>query len=154
MARHGQIMEAACQRFPLTFGAIRSLPDLHDVPGYGPEIMFSLLHPKTRIPAHRGSVNGRLVAHLPLIVPENCGYLRVADEKRGWETGSLLIFDDTFDHEAWNGSDEQRIILIFDVWNPQLSLPEREAFRRVLDQSARFERELLLESIFDEELPS
>ena len=64
-----------------------------------------------------------------------------------------MVFDDTFDHEAWNGSDERRIVLIFDVWNPQLSLPEREAFRRVLDRSARFERELLAESIFDEEAP-
>ena len=153
LARHGQTVVEACARFPRTFTAIKDVPDLHDVRGYGPEIMFSLLHPKTLIPAHRCSVNGRLVAHLPLIVPPNCGYLRAADEKREWVEGQLMVFDDTFDHEAWNGSDERRIVLIFDVWNPQLSLPEREAFRRVLDRSARFERELLAESIFDEEAP-
>lgn len=151
LARHGVEITEACTRFPQTFSAIKAVPDLHDVPDYGPEIMFSLLHPNTLIPAHRGSVNGRLVAHLPLIVPQNCGYLRAADEKREWVEGKLLLFDDTFDHEAWNGSDAQRIVLIFDVWNPQLLPPEREAFRRVLYRAARFERELLVESIFNED---
>jgi aspartyl/asparaginyl beta-hydroxylase (cupin superfamily) len=95
------------------------------------------------IPSHRGSVNGRLIVHLPLIVPENCGYLRVGEDQRSWEEGKLLIFDDTFDHEARNDSDQTRVVLIFDIWNPQLSQAERDAFRRILATAADFEKRLL-----------
>lgn len=146
IARHGKLLEDSCARFPKTFGLINAIPDLHDVPGYGPEIMFSILHPKTKIPAHRGSVNGRLVAHLPLIVPSNCGYLRVEEQKHEWEEGKLLIFDDTFDHEAINESENLRVVLIFDLWNPQLTIPERLAFQKVLNAAARFEADLNKES--------
>ena len=143
LARHGSYIEEPCARCPQTVAALRAIPDLHDVPGYGPEIMFSVLRPKTLIPSHRGSVNSRVIVHLPLVVPVDCGYLRVCDEKRGWQEGRLMMFDDTFDHEAWNGTDEVRVVLIFDVWNPRLSIPEREAFRRVMARSAEFERALL-----------
>jgi aspartyl/asparaginyl beta-hydroxylase (cupin superfamily) len=54
-----------------------------------------------------------------------------------------MMFDDTFDHEAWNGSEQTRVVLIFDVWNPELSIAEREAFRVVLFRAAEFEKELL-----------
>ena len=143
LARHGKFEAEACARCPKTLETLTAIPDLHDVPGYGPEIMFSVLQPKTLIPAHRGSVNGRLVVHLPLVVPPNCGYLRVGDEKRSWEEGKLMMFDDTFDHEAWNGSEHTRVVLIFDVWNPELSIAERDAFRAVLFRAAEFEKELL-----------
>lgn len=143
LARYGQYDEQACGRCPLTTSLLRANPDLHDVPGYGPEIMFSVLRPKTLIPSHRGSVNGRLIVHLPLIVPPQCGSLRVGDDQREWEEGKLLIFDDTFDHEARNDSEQTRIVLIFDIWNPQLSLAEREAFRKILATAASFEKRLL-----------
>lgn len=63
--------------------------------------------------------------HLPLIVPDKCAF-RVGDETRQWEEGKLLIFDDTIRHEAWNGSDRRRVVMIFDIWNPFLSTLERE----------------------------
>lgn len=140
--RHGMKNEVHCQRCPETAAMLESVVDLHRVPGYGPEVMFSVLNPKTRIPPHYGSVNGRLVVHLPLVVPGK-GYLRVGDECREWEEGRLLIFDDTFEHEAYNGSDLTRIVLIFDIWNPQLSIAEREAFAAVLAVAQQFESSLL-----------
>lgn len=143
LARDGVYRDAALAACPVTARVIRAVSDLHVVPGYGPEIMFSVLKPKTLIPSHRGSVNGRLVVHLPLIVPPNCGYLRVGDDRREWQEGRLMFFDDTFDHEAWNGSDQRRVVLIFDVWNPHLTAPERAAFSAVLVRTAAFERELL-----------
>lgn len=143
LARDGAYRGSAIADCPITARVIRAVPDLHVVPGYGPEIMFSVLKPKTLIPSHRGSVNGRLVVHLPLIVPPNCGYLRVGDDRREWQEGRLMFFDDTFDHEAWNGSDQRRVVLIFDVWNPHLTAPERAAFSAVLVRTAAFERELL-----------
>ncbi|MGO1071813.1 aspartyl/asparaginyl beta-hydroxylase domain-containing protein [Lysobacter sp. CA199] len=90
-----------------------------------PNAMFSALAPHTHIPPHHGETNARLVVHLPLIVPEKCTY-RVGFERREWKVGEVLIFDDSIEHEARNDSDELRVVLIFDVWNPLLSLAERE----------------------------
>ena len=147
LVRDGARREDAIATCPVTASTVFAVPDLHAVPGYGPEIMFSVLKPKTLIPSHRGSVNGRLVVHLPLIVPPDCGHLRVGDDRREWHEGRLMFFDDTFDHEAWNGSDQRRVVLIFDVWNPHLTPPERAAFSAVLVTTAAFERELLGEPV-------
>ena len=90
-----------------------------------PSAMFSLLKPKTHIPPHTGVSNVRLVTHIPLIIPDDCG-LRVGNQTRPWELGKAMIFDDTIEHEAWNNSDKLRVVLIFDIWHPHLSLAERE----------------------------
>ena len=140
--RHGERIEANCARCPKTAELLASL-DLNHVPGYGPEVMFSVLKAHSRIPAHYGAVNGRLVVHLPLIVPPDCGGLRVSEETRSWTTGELMFFDDTFEHEAWNHSDETRVVLIFDTWNPNLTAVEREAFCAVLAAAQAFERQAL-----------
>ncbi len=49
------------------------------------------------------------------------------------------VFDDTIEHEAWNDSDELRIILIFDVWNPFLSEAERELITAMLHAQNEFQ---------------
>jgi aspartyl/asparaginyl beta-hydroxylase (cupin superfamily) len=89
-----------------------------------PTIMFSLLRAGARIAPHTGTHNARLICHLPLIVPPECGF-RVGNEVRQWEEGKLLIFDDTIEHEAWNDSAQDRVVLIFDIWRPELSEQER-----------------------------
>lgn len=137
--RHGVRVEENCARCPRTVEILEKA-DLHRVPGHGPEVMFSVLKPKAKIPPHYGSVNGRLIVHLPLIVPPNCGALKVAGEARSWVEGELLFFDDSFEHEAWNDSDQTRVVLIFDTWNPHLTMVEREAFSAVLSAAQRFER--------------
>ena len=97
-----------------------------------PVIMFSLLKSGARIPPHHGSTNVRLICHLPLVVPAGCGF-RVGNEVRAWERGKLLVFDDTIEHEAWNESKEDRIILIFDIWRPELSMDERSAVAQIFE---------------------
>jgi aspartate beta-hydroxylase len=94
--------------------------------------MFSLLQPHTRIPAHTGVSNTRVVVHLPLVIPPGCGF-RVGSETREWVLGQAWVFDDTIDHEAWNNSSQPRAILIFDVWSPFLSDNEREMVVRVMN---------------------
>ena len=47
-----------------------------------------------------------------------------------WREGVAFAFDDTIDHEAWNGSDDLRVVLIFDVWNPHLSLEEQQLLKQ------------------------
>jgi aspartyl/asparaginyl beta-hydroxylase (cupin superfamily) len=86
--------------------------------------MFSLLRPGARINPHNGVHNARLICHLPLIVPSNCGF-RVGNDVREWEEGKILIFDDSIEHEAWNNSDQDRLVLIFDVWRPEIEEQER-----------------------------
>lgn len=104
------------------------MAELHQpvIRGASPNAMFSLLAPRTQIPPHVGINNARLVCHLPLIVPEGC-WFRVGAETRSWRPGEVLVFDDTIEHEASNPTDELRVVLIFDVWHPDLSAVERDA---------------------------
>jgi aspartyl/asparaginyl beta-hydroxylase (cupin superfamily) len=104
--------------------------------------MFSMLKPKTRIPPHVGASNARVIVHLPLIVPPGCQY-RVGNDIRQWREGHAWVFDDTIEHEAINDSAHLRAILIFDTWNPLLSLEEREmitALNRFLNEFAGQEK--------------
>jgi aspartate beta-hydroxylase len=116
-------------RFPRTVAALENWPRCA-VPGCSPTAVFSILDAKTRIPAHSGVSNTRLIVHLPLLVPPGCGF-RVGAERRAWHPGKAFIFDDTFEHEAWNDSDEPRAVLILDIWNPHLSAAEREMVSKV-----------------------
>lgn len=107
------------------------------ISGLCPNAFFSALAPKTHIPPHNGETNARLVAHLPLIVPDGCLF-RVGFEERPWTVGEAMIFDDTIEHEAWNDSDELRVVLIFDVWNPLLSATERKMVNAMAEASREF----------------
>jgi len=94
--------------------------------------MFSRLAARARIPPHHGMINTRLICHLPLVVPGN-GALRVGNVTRAWTRGELLIFDDSFEHEAWNDADTDRVVLIFDVWRPELSQLDRDAVNALFE---------------------
>jgi aspartyl/asparaginyl beta-hydroxylase (cupin superfamily) len=106
-----------------------------DQPGFGPTAIFSVLAPHTTIPPHTGSVNTRLLCHLPLILPGDCRF-RVGNEVREWRMGGAWVFDDTMEHEAWNDSDRTRVIMIFDIWNPYLSAAERELVSAMMSAKA------------------
>lgn len=121
--RNGVPQQGHLARCPRTAAALQSWPRC-EVPGSSPNALFSILDSKTRIPPHTGVDNTRLFVHLPLIVPPEC-WFRVGGQKREWEPGKALVFDDTIEHEAWNGSEEPRAVLIFDIWNPDLRAEER-----------------------------
>ena len=120
---HGKPMQEHLSQCPRTAEAL-ALVDSVDIPGLCPNAMFSALAPGARIPPHTGETNARLVAHLPLVVPDNCSY-RVGYDWRRWREGKCWVFDDTLEHEARNDSGQMRVILMFDVWNPLLSPEER-----------------------------
>jgi aspartyl/asparaginyl beta-hydroxylase (cupin superfamily) len=119
--------EVNAARCPGSIALLERLP-LHDIEGQGPTMMFSLLKPGAHIPPHTGVSNIRAVVHLPLIVPQDCGF-RVGAETREWEVGKAFAFDDTIEHEAWNRSSEPRAVLIIDAWNPYLTEDERTLLR-------------------------
>lgn len=121
--KNGEVVTENAVRCPKTMQALRDAPLAH-VPNRSPSILFSLLRPGARIPPHNGFVNTRLICHLPLIVPGKCRF-RVGNDVRQWQTGKAWLFDDTIEHEAGNDSDQTRVILLFDVWRPELSEEER-----------------------------
>ncbi len=102
-----------------------------DIPDLAPNLMFSLLAPQTRIPPHHGVANFRVVLHLPIIVPARCAF-RVGADTRPWQAGEPWIFDDTIEHEAWNESDELRVVLIGDLWRPELDGQDHQIIREFM----------------------
>ena len=96
-----------CKLCPKTTSLVEQIPNMITAG-------FSALKPGTHIHPHVGYTDKVLRYHLGLIIPNDCA-LRVGDEIRSWEEGKFLIFDDTFEHEAWNKSDNTRIVLLIDV---------------------------------------
>jgi len=123
LCKNGVMVPGNAERCPKTMAAMEKCP-LTRITGRAPSILFSLLRPHSRIPPHTGFINARLICHLPLIVPGNCG-LRVGNDSRPVVEGQAWVFDDSFEHEAWNDSDEPRVILLFEVWRPELNDIER-----------------------------
>lgn len=134
--RGGKPVRENLERCPETAQALGDA-GMVEIEGLCPNAMFSALAPKTRIPPHNGETNARLVAHLPLIVPDGCRF-RVGFEEREWRVGEILVFDDTIEHEAHNDSNELRVILIFDVWNPLLQPEERKLVNALAKATREF----------------
>jgi aspartyl/asparaginyl beta-hydroxylase (cupin superfamily) len=132
----GQPVAERCRRAPATMEVLARLPQAQ-VPLRSPSALFSVLQPKTRIPPHTGVANFRLVVHLPLIVPPGCGF-RVGGETRQWRIGEAWVFDDTIEHEAWNDSEQTRIIFICDVWSPRLTPDERTVIGEIIAATDAF----------------
>jgi aspartate beta-hydroxylase len=116
----GRRLEENCERCPETVKRIEALPG-----ATLREAMISLLEPEAYIKPHRDSGNQLLTCHLGLRIPPGCA-IRVGGETRTWTEGRCLIFDTTFEHEAWNKSDEPRVVLLVDFWHPDLSQVERD----------------------------
>lgn len=129
--KDGVLVEDHARACPAAVAAFENLP-MPNVANRSPSALFSVLKAKTHIPPHWGMLNTRLICHLPLIVPPNCR-LRVGNEVRNVEAGKILIFDDSIEHEAWNDSDETRVILLFEIWRPELDAEERRALTAMFE---------------------
>ncbi len=102
-------------------------------------VYFSRLAPHSRVAPHRGPTNMRVRAHLGIDIPADCG-LRVGESSATWQTGKCLVFDDSFPHEVWNESDRERIVLVVDLWHPDLSDDEvrlLDGFQRYVEHAAQ-----------------
>jgi beta-hydroxylase len=104
---------------PETWAAVQKIPGLKTA-------MFSIFEPGKHLPAHRGPYNGVLRLHLGMIVPESTDRIaiRVKDQICHWHEGKVLIFDDAYEHEAWNHTDKTRVVLFVDFVKP-LRFPAR-----------------------------
>ena len=121
---------------PLPRLAALELAPLERIAGRSPFALFSKLAPGAVIAPHTGFHNSRLVCHLPLIVSDGCGF-RVGNETRTWQAGKAFVFDDTIEHEARNESGDTRIVLIFNIWRPDLTADERGLVANLMDGIAR-----------------
>lgn len=101
----GQKLEKNCKIAPVSAEILSRVPKMQTA-------WFSILAPGYHIPAHTGVTKGIVRAHLGLIIPkdrEKCR-IRVADQVRAWKAGEAFAFDDTYEHEVWNETDEERVI--------------------------------------------
>jgi beta-hydroxylase len=101
------------QACPQTWAAVKDIPGLKTA-------MFSIMEPGTHLTPHRGPYNGVLRAHLGLIIPEPSSDvgIRVGDRLHHWKTGEVVVFDDAYEHEAWNHTDATRVVLFLDFVKP------------------------------------
>jgi len=104
-------------------------------------VIFSRLQPQTHIKPHCGPTNLRWTAHLGLVIPinnnnkksmsesdsaeEDCSSsspcrIRIGNKWTSWSVGKVLLFDDSFEHEVRNDTNEDRVVLLIRVWHPEL----------------------------------
>ena len=133
----GQEVAENALRCPATMEVLRTAP-MPRIAGRSPMALFSQLRPHTHIPPHWGMLNTRLICHIPLIVPPHCR-LRVGNEVREVEAGKAMIFDDSIEHEAWNDSDETRVVLLFEIWRPEIDATERAALTAMFEAISTYE---------------
>ena len=132
----GTRLEKNCRQAPLTTQLLERVPNLQTA-------WFSILGPGSHIPAHRGVSKGILSSHLGLIIPKDAQKcrMRVGDTINVWRPGELFVFDDTYDHEVWNDSGEERVILLFHFDRP-MRVPGRilnKTFVKLLKLSAYYQ---------------
>jgi beta-hydroxylase len=127
---YGEKEETNCARCPRTTELVEQIPGMVTA-------FFSILAPGKHIPPHRGPYKGVIRYHLGLKVPEpaeKCR-IRVADRVTHWEEGEAVVFDDTYNHEVWNETDGERVVLFLDVKRP---LPRvLDAFNSLLLEATR-----------------
>ncbi len=128
---NGEVVSDHAATAPATMQALKAAP-MPTIKGRSPMALWSLLKPGTHIQPHHGMLNTRLIVHVPLVVNPDCA-IRVGQETRAWEPGKALIFDDSFEHEAWNRGKDTRVILLFEIWRPEIDEQERAALTKLFE---------------------
>ncbi len=109
----GTKLEKNCKQAPVTTKLLEAVPNLQTA-------WFSIMSPRYHVAKHKGVTKSILRAHLGLMIPkdaENCR-MRVDQEICVWREGEIFVFDDTYEHEVWNDTDDERVILLFDFDRP------------------------------------
>ncbi len=135
--RHGARFDAHHAACPRTSAALDDVP-LTRIREHAPEVLYSVLAPRSHITPHHGVTNTRVVTHLPLVIPEGDCAIVVGGDTHRWQQGRCITFDDSMQHEAWNRSDETRVVMILDTWNPYLEEPERIALGDLVERIGDF----------------
>jgi ornithine lipid ester-linked acyl 2-hydroxylase len=105
--------EENCRACPRTAELVSRIPGLNSA-------FFSILLPGSHIPPHTGVTKAIITCHLGIQVPreaEKCR-MRVGDRYVHWQEGRALVFDDMYNHEVLNETDETRIVLLIQIRRP------------------------------------
>ena len=108
-----------------------------EIPGRSPNAHWSRLLPGAHIAPHTGMLNTRLICHIPILTAPDC-WFRVGSETRGWVDGVPLVFDDSFNHEAKNDGPQERVVLLFEIWRPEIDAADREAIGRIFQAIGQY----------------
>ena len=130
-----------CEKVPKTIEILKKI-----IPRNYFHAFFSAMIPNTHITPHNGPTGKKLRVHLPLVGTKGAR-MRVGDETRYLEEGKCIIFDDSFNHEAWHDGEQTRINLILDFWHPSLTDAEVKFFSMIL--KAKLKGEKFLSEKFD-----
>ena len=131
LIKGGKYNDELLANTPVTKEILSKLP-IPVLEGNAPEVFLSVLKPGAEIKPHFGLSNIKLTVHLGLDIPNDCA-IRVGDETQTWEDGKVMIFDDSFEHEAWNKSEEERKVLILEIWHPDLTELEKQGIQKVME---------------------
>ncbi|XP_016985392.1 aspartyl/asparaginyl beta-hydroxylase isoform X6 [Drosophila rhopaloa] len=122
----GRRVKDNCRRTPITCSLLQEFSESSGC--RRGQVKFSVMQAKTHVWPHCGPTNCRLRAHLTLVAPEpEKTSLRVAEQERTWREGELFIFDDSFEHEVWHNGTQARLVLILDMWHPELTPTQRRS---------------------------
>ena len=127
--RDGEQVAENAARCPATMAALAHAP-LPQIPGRSPNAHWSRLLPGAQIAPHTGMLNTRLICHIPILTAPGCS-LRVGNETREWRDGVPLIFDDSIEHEAHNAGPCERVVLLFEIWRPEIPEADRAAISQI-----------------------
>ena len=127
--RSGAQVPENSSRCPATMAVLEQAP-MPRIPGRSPNAHWSRLLPGAHIKAHNGMLNTRLICHIPIQTAPACS-LRVGSETRGWDPGVPLVFDDSIQHEARNAGSQERVVLLFEIWRPEIPEDDRAAISRI-----------------------
>ena len=131
----GRRHDDRCRLFPTVTAIVEQHRTVRSLAGL---VYFSRLAPHSRVAPHAGPTNMRVRAHLGIDIPPDCG-MRVNGTSATWDDGRCLVFDDSFPHEVWNESNRERIVLVVDLWHPDLSDDEvhlLDGFQRYVEWAA------------------
>jgi len=110
---YGKRADDNCAVCPRTAAILDSLPGMQTA-------MFSILAPHYHITPHKGPTRAVIRAHLGLKVPKDWQqvWIRVDEDILHWHDGKVVLFDDTYEHEVRNDTDETRAVLFIDIDRP------------------------------------
>lgn len=129
----GASVEAVMGSCPRTLALVDSLPGACTDYAWG-DFVFSAMGPGAHLRPHCSIDNLRIRIHLGITVPPHCA-MRVGTETRTWQEGRCLAFEDSFEHEVWNRSRARRVVLIVDLWHPDLTAIEVRALTAAFRKS-------------------
>ena len=135
--RDGKVVEKNAALCPVTMEALSFVP-MPTIPGRSPNAHWSRLLPGAHITPHTGMLNTRLICHVPILTAPSC-WLRVGSETREWIDGVPLIFDDSINHEAKNEGQQERVVLLFEIWRPEIDAADREAIGNIFQAIGEYE---------------